>query len=902
MNKSKSKKKGLRSLYVALSLVLLFPILLSGNGNNAEGAAFTTIDSITYDHNDTTYGTVFNLSNGTKVLQNYIYPVQTITADKVRMYYENYSDEVGKVYLQGSTMYSQMKGQSAVKLLEQVSDFQVLENGYSWSMATNYSYFALKTDGTVWSWGKGTGGQLAIGGAADKSIPTEVLDPSGAELSGVKKLFYLSDSSILIVKDKAVYLVGEAFGKTSFTTPTSKAVDVTSIFPAFSSANNFDMKFLNGQNHAVISTRPGGSGYSDIKANVSSRIFTVNGSSYTLSNWFTYRSPMDTSNELTNNTLIPLPSNINLSNVHRYMSTTSQGSNYYLLQGYVSIQNGDLSYWGTSLSEFYTSAFSPMKVIDTGVTKVTSDYSGTYWYLKNGKVYAVGLNYFDRSGIAGGSLATPVRITGPLNQIVNITDLAASADNYTYALAADHTVTGWSKASDFFTLPKKFLKFYSVTNRNGAAYLYGITEDGVLEMINGRSSYPLTGGFPTVYPPDYVAPIVLDLPTNTVALDKFNRHVVTVNYGSSTDIQTREYSVDGGTTWKNYTAPIVLSQSGAISFKARSGAGATYSPIMSLDVTNDPVVIAAGYPKVVDKGNGTYTVESGTTHTSVKVQVRNDNGSWTEYTGLVTLPQGSHVVDARILNLAGDELATAQASINGPTPIPTVAPTSTPVPTVAPTVAPTPTVTPTATPVPTVAPTVTPQPTIDPGWGSPIGSEDISFTVLGGGFSSQFNGLLLDTVTIGTTNQYQVLNSVTNSVIEDSRGTGVGWNYSLKITDFVSDPVVDNSLGTNSLVVKMPTTVLSVDVTDTTTLVGQDMKLSLNGSYVFTAEPVILAKAEAFQGMGQYQLPMSYMLRVPDKVEVVSAGSGSAYQAGAQTGLRVGTYRSQFTFTLASGI
>lgn len=52
-------------------------------------------------------------------------------------------------------MYSQMKGQSAVKLLEQVSDFQVLENGYSWSMATNYSYFALKTDGTVWSWGRG---------------------------------------------------------------------------------------------------------------------------------------------------------------------------------------------------------------------------------------------------------------------------------------------------------------------------------------------------------------------------------------------------------------------------------------------------------------------------------------------------------------------------------------------------------------------------------------------------------------------------------------------------------------------------------------------------------------------------------------------------------------------------
>ncbi|WP_341347127.1 hypothetical protein [Paenibacillus sp. FSL H3-0469] len=902
MNKSKSNKKGLRSLYVALSLVLLFPILLSGNGNNAEGAAFTTIDSITYDHNDTTYGTVFNLSDGTKVLQNYIYPVQSITADKVRMYFENYDTEAGKVYLQGTTMYSQLKGKSVVKLLDQVSDFQVIENGYSWSMATSYSYFALKTDGTVWSWGKGTSGQLAIGGAADKSIPTEVLDPSGAELSGVKKLFYLSDSSILIVKDNAVYLVGEAFGKSSFTTPTSKVVDVTSIFPAFSSADNFDMKFLNGQNHAVINTRPSGTGYSDIKANVSSRIFTINGSSYTLSNWFTYRYPTDISNELTSNTLIPLPSNINLSNVHRYMSPWRHGASDYLLQGYVSIQNGDLSYWGTSLSEFYTSVFSPMNVIDTGVTTVTSDSSGTFWYLKNGKVYAVGLNYLDRAGVSGGSLATPVRITGPVNQIVNITDLAASAEGYTYALAADHTVTGFNKASYFFTMQKKFLKFYSVTTRNGAAYVYGITEDGVLEKLNGNSSYPVDGGFPTVYPPDYVAPIVLDLPTNTVALDKFNRHVITVNYGSSTDIQTREYSVDGGTTWQNYTAPVVLSQPGAISFKARSGAGATSSPIMSLDVTNDPIVIAAGYPKVIDKGNGTYTVESGTTHTSVKVQVRNDNGAWSDYTGPVTLSQGSHVVDTRILNQSGEELATGQASINGPTPIPTVAPTATPVPTVAPTVAPTPTATPTAIPVPTVAPTVTPQPTIDPGWGSPIGSEDISFTVLGGGFNAQFNGLLLDTVTIGTTNQYQVLNSVTNSIIEDSRGTGAGWNYSLKITDFISDPVVDNSLGTNSLVVKMPSTVLSVDVKDTTTLVGQNMNLGLNGSYVFNAEPVVLAKAEAFQGMGQYQLPMSYMLRVPDKVEVVSAGDGSAYQAGAKTGLRVGTYRSQFTFTLASGI
>lgn len=82
----------------------------------------------------------------------------------------------------------------------------------------------------------------------------------------------------------------------------------------------------------------------------------------------------------------------------------------------------------------------------------------------------------------------------------------------------------------------------------------------------------------------------------------------------------------------------------------------------------------------------------------------------------------------------------------------------------------------------------------------------------------------------------------------------------------------------------MPSNSLSVDVSNSKVMAGQDTNLSLNGTYVFNAEPVVLAKAEEFQGMGQYQIPMSYMLRVPDKVEVVSTGSGSNYQVGAKRG------------------
>uniref|UniRef100_UPI003F665082 hypothetical protein n=1 Tax=Paenibacillus sp. IHBB 3054 TaxID=3425689 RepID=UPI003F665082 len=405
--------------------------------------------------------------------------------------------------------------------------------------------------------------------------------------------------------------------------------------------------------------------------------------------------------------------------------------------------------------------------------------------------------------------------------------------------------------------------------------------------------------------------------------------------------------LDGGTTWSPYTTPVTLETAGTVLFKARSGAnGGVLSPLLEMELINDPITITPGYPKIIDQADGTFSVESGTLHPGVKIEVRIDDGTWSTYTGPVTLNTGSHNIDVRVVNASGEELADASATLNGPTPLPTVAPTPTPTvaPTPTPTVAPTPTPTVAPTPVPTVAPTptptveptptptvaptptptvaptptptvaptptstvtptpsATPQPTLDPSWGSPIGSEDVTFTVLSGGFSSHFSGLLLDTVTISTTNQYQVINSVTHSVIEDSRGTGAGWNYSLKITDFVSDPVVDNSKGTSDLVVKMPASSLSVDITDSTTLAGQAGSLGQNGKYVFNAEPVVIAKAGEFEGMGQYQIPMSYMLSVPDKVEVVSAGADSTYKAGAKTGLRVGTYRSQFTFTLASGI
>lgn len=897
-------KKHQRWGALALSLVLLIPgLFISGGSSIVEGAAYTHIvGQETFDEYDTSQ-VALSLDNGYKaLLSQYGVIVSPVVSKKYRPFYNSYgSTKIGYVYISNGKLFTQKIDASPIQKADNVIDFQVLTNS-EYSNIDKFSYFILKQNGSVWAWGAGAYGQLAVGPSGDKSVPTEVLDPSGSVLTGVQKLYYLSPNAFLAVRDNTVYLIGSAFGLTS-RGASSKAVDVTSLFPAFTSAENFQMSFLNDNNHSLIATRPGGANWSEVKADIGSRIFTINGQSYSLTNWKTYRDPLSTTTEIDSATpaLIPIPSDVDVNNVHRYTKTLRVSASDYLLNGYTTIKNGVLKYWGTPFSGWSSgsSAIQATSDIAADVESVVGDGQGTFWYLKAGKIYSFGTNLNSRSGVSGGVLNTPVQVTGTSNEIANVKQLSASG-GYTYALKDTHELIYWNSASQFTKSTQKYLSLFSLPDRYGVYTVYGITETGVFQSLPYGSA---VSGFPTVFPADYVA---LDKPTSTLTLDKYNRSIVTVEFGNEPMITTNEYSLDGGTTWLPYTAPVTLTTTGTLSFKARSGASGIYSEILEIEVTNDPILITPGYPKIIDNGKGSYTVESGTTHPSIRTEVRMDNGTWGEYKGPVTLPEGSHVVDVRLVNAGGEELATGNKTINGPTPVPTPVPTISP--TATPTPTPTPTVAPTATPLPTVAPTgmptptTTPQPTMDPSWGSPIGSEDVSFTVLSGGFNSQFNGLKLDTITISTTNQYQVLNSVTNSVIEDSRGTGAGWNYSLKVTDFFSDPVVDNSLGTNDLVVKMPSTALSVDVTKSSTLAGQDSNLSLNGNYIFNQEPVILASASEFHGMGQYQIPMSFTLRVPDKVEIVTAGNGSEYQAGGKTGLRVGTYRSQFTFTLASGI
>ncbi|GGG06164.1 hypothetical protein GCM10010912_58480 [Paenibacillus albidus] len=763
-----------------------------------------------------------------------------------------------------------------------VNDFTYTYRAYSDGFGGNFyyaSFYIIKNDGTAYAWGDNTGGQLGIGGPnQDKLTPTPIVDAQDNELTGVKKIIRLTihnkydykNTAIYLITDSGAYVLGSLEGTT-----VNHAVKDTA-FPAFSGANQVSYKYM-----GEFDRDPGLAIQTVWSAK--SLIWTINGVDYTVYDLYS-----------TN----PAPGYYALPKTFSYLYTPTPENNTLTL----GVTGGEMSVWSKSTPKYTAS----------GVIKGHILKDGTYSYLKtNGRIYFVGDGM--QLGISG-SFPAETRFSGTSNELTDVVDYRVTY-GVQAALKKDGNLVIWSNGATKI-LDKKFTKLYQPAGAMGV--IYSLSVDGGIYQIT-PSGYTLISSDYT-----YAAPDGLDLkipvPVGTQSVNKFKQTVVTIDYGKA---KRKEYSVDGGKTWVHYTQPVLLTETGTISLSARGGdTQGNFSDVLLLSIVNNPIVIEAGHPKIVDNGNGSFAVETGTTSPDAKTEVRIDNGTWFEYSGPVTLAVGSHNIEVRIINLEGETLASGQQMINGPTPAPTVSPTATPVPTVEPTTAPSPVPTsvptasplptvvpsptatpaPTATPVPTVAPTQAPQPTMDPTWGQPIGSEDVTFTVLSGGFSSRFSGLLLDNVTISTTNPYQAINSVTQSVIEDSRGTGAGWNYSLKITDFVSDPVVDNSKGSNDLVVKMPTNSLSVDVTPSTTLAGQPGDLSLSGNYVFNSEAIVLARANEFQGMGQYQIPMSYNLRVPDKVEIVSAGAGSSYQAGEKTGLRVGTYRSQFTFTLASGI
>ncbi|MEK4529852.1 hypothetical protein NST38_31085 [Paenibacillus sp. FSL H8-0104] len=1031
-----------RSLIVTLVIALLIGTFSFVDfGPKAQAAEYSRIIGVeNYDEGNgqSTAGRSFNfleLEGGRRVGLSGSNASQPLQGDylKVRRYSEPFTISKPKhLYIDSSNdLFYQEDTGTPKKMASGVKDFQ----GYNYYTGTSFdSFFAHKLDETVEAWGRGTNGQLGIGYSQDKTVATKVVDPTDPteDLKGIKKMISLSTitrkSAILLVGDGKVYLIGTAFGKDSLIK--AVPVDVTSIFPAFDTADEFDMFRINGEDSSKEEVM---------------RVFEIKGKQYTLRDLSVYNPEVANTYETETANFYPVPDGIDARNVIKISNQVTNPHSGKSENRYILVHLSEskvLTLWGSPIEQYSdaykfvtsgTATFnSSPQQIATGVDYFSATSGGHIYFVKGGNLFYVGTNQLNNSGLTGGPFLTPIKIVGPANELTDLKKFYHT-NMGNYYLKKDGTLLGWTTQGAIFTHKRKYIDLISYRDSPSGLTVVGLGEDfGLYRMWSTSESTgsPMATG---VAPKDYIAPVVKpETPIlTTTSQDKFDQFTVSVNYGTSADLNVKEYRINGG-AWTPYTDEFVITDTGAVRILARSADNkGNISDEGVLQIVSNPIVISAGEPNVTKVSANEFKISAQATG-AVKIQVRVDGAAWQNHNRAnnLLLDAGQHTIDVRLLNARDEELVNKSFTVTADS--------------TAPVVVPKPTVTQTglnssfrlnldvqydtsageaqysvdggtwATTTGTISvsndvhtvrvkvvatdgtesevvdfvttktdpkvamdndtleidlgvtapdlkiyykdnvngvwteytgPVTYPPgtytfdievredtsgdvvysggpftlvvpdpntgnpgnggttPTPDPGTGTPVGQEDVDFTVNSGGLSSRFEGADLSTIIIDNTNPYQSINSVSRALLEDSRGNGKGYQYSLDVTDFVSDPMQDNSTNSQNLVVSIPANSLSVDVLNSKTLNGPPAELSNVGKHVFTGTgPEMLATANSFEGMGYYEIPLNFTLSVPDRVKITSSGSGSKFIPGESTGLMAGIYKSKFTFTLSSGI
>lgn len=569
------------------------------------------------------------------------------------------------------------------KVLEGVKDFEMLPSDYS---LANASFYALMNDDTVQAWGRGSAGELGIGYKQDKAVPTEVVDPAtGDPIENVRKIFQLGkdhafNRGVLLVTDTEVYLIGRAFGKDSFSGAKPLKLD---FFPAFQNAD-FELKFMENVASAITYVER----YYNVDRLSSTErlIFTIQGKEYVMTSLFEEeKNPAnnDAVTDLSKSSLIPVPEGIKTSELVRssayFISDNSFGTSKVLSTGYTQLNNGVLTYWGTTTPSFggrYATFEATPRTIATGVKSVSNASIGNFFYLRNNNVYGFGPNAGGRLGVLGGVQESPVRITGTNNEVKNVKELVVG-NNGTYALKDDNSVVTWTDSTNFKTFDKKFLTLFEVKkNFTYNKTVFGIGEDRRLYIIDGQRYYELGKGvLPDMVSKDYVAPVTApDKPIlSAKEQDKFNQSVVSINFGSNGDIATKQYQINGG-GWLDYTGDILVTQVGKVTIQARSAdSKGNISEVGELTLTSDPIIITTGHPKIEKISPDEFKISAEATG-SIKVQVKVDGAAWQDFNlaNNLLLSSGDHTVEVRLLNDRDQELLNKSFNVTADNPAPVI--------------------------------------------------------------------------------------------------------------------------------------------------------------------------------------------------------------------------------------
>ncbi|MCL6663428.1 RCC1-like domain-containing protein [Paenibacillus amylolyticus] len=698
-NKKKDQKKyrigWKRSLIVTLVVALVVGTYsFADSGTTASAAEYVKIKEINnYDDGvnsrgvaDTYLAYSMLLDNGNAVVFNAPSDMEVFSGNykKFERYINSNSpDGYTYSYIDNVGDYYQKKAQwntNFDKVFTQAEDFATITYGdvSNGRLAT----FILGRDGFVYAMGYGLNGELGLGYKQSKTVPTEVVDPeTGDPLEGVKKIYYLSRNSVLLVTDSSVYLVGKAFGLDTRTK--AMPIKLDSIFPTFTSANDFKMTYLEGIKFAWnASTLLNGMSTSYRYFDASRKVFTIKGKQYALSNLVEQNNHIEYPFEADRPSLIELPSDFDYTKMKRTVVQPNGGgsADYNLSTGNFMLEQGTLYRWGSPISTFGSYAggkdYDPTKVqINTGVTSYSPTVKGDVFVLKsNGYLYVRGPS--PMTGVVGGTVDNFIRVTGPSNEVKDVAEVAASGV-YVFARKNDGTVIAWASPTTFATLKNKYLGFITVPQYgDGRSLVLGVSEAGDLYNLNNAFESQISG-ISNIAPPNYIAPSTKpSTPVlSTVSQDKFDQFTLGIDYGTDTGLAVKEYQIGSG-AWTAYTGEFVVRETGTLNVKARSAdSKGNVSDEGSLQLVSNPIVISVGDPNVTKVSANEFKISAQATGT-VKTQVRVDGAAWQDHNvaNNLLLAPGSHTIDVRLMNSKDQELVSKSFTVSADSPAPVVIP------------------------------------------------------------------------------------------------------------------------------------------------------------------------------------------------------------------------------------
>ena len=238
-------------------------------------------------------------------------------------------------------------------------------------------------------------------------------------------------------------------------------------------------------------------------------------------------------------------------------------------------------------------------------------------------------------------------------------DAPTLSDNLSAAIKGDKIVIAWGDAAD-----------------NSSDILYALHVNGIVyEGISGNSvevtdiqlgdytyslrAYDAAGNFSAWSKPETITVSVIDTippekPQASADVETETSGVVIVSAMFSDDSVVREYSLDDGESWLEYTEGIQFTKNGTVLFRGKDEAG-NISEIIAYEVTNidnvAPVITLDGDNQTPLKSTTlTATVDDGS---PVYYRI-GDSGEWTEYKEPITVTDNA-TYNFKATDAAGNE-------------------------------------------------------------------------------------------------------------------------------------------------------------------------------------------------------------------------------------------------------